>query len=77
MRAFIKYIFLAVIILLSLTADFGEDPPERKKNSKNDTIVSDTSVIQMEQLVLQEETKNRRSIWDSLLIQQDSLIKRK
>ena len=77
MKVYIKYIFLAVIVMLFFTADIGEDPPKKKKESKNDTIVVDTSVIQMEQLILQEETVNRMSKWDSLMLKQDSLIKRK
>ncbi len=79
MNNYIKYVFLALIMVLMFSADIGDDPPKEKKKKK-DTVVVDTAIIQMEQLILQEETKIRLSKWDSLMLKQDSikeLIKKK
>jgi len=84
MKAYIKnilswvpWIILGLVISAFLAADTisAEDPPKKKK--VKDTIAVDTTVIQVEQLYLQEETKSRMSKWDSLMLKQDSLIKKK
>ena len=70
MTNFSKYIILGIIMVFTISSD---DPPKEKK----DTIIVDTTKIQIEQLQLQKETKDRMSKWDSLMLKQDSLIKKK
>ena len=65
-------ILLGLVLVFTLSAG-SDDPPQKKK----DTIVVDTSAIQLEQLYLQEGIKQRMSKWDSLLLKQDSLAKTK
>ena len=81
MKAYIKnilswvpWVILGLLISAFLAADTynADDPPKKKKEP-----VADTTEIQKEQMELQMEQVSRMSKWDSLLLKQDTLIKKK
>lgn len=62
-------------MILTLSTD---DPPKEKKEKKEkDSIIVDTIAIQKEQMQLQMEQTSRMGMWDSLMLKQDTLIKKK
>ena len=63
---------LFISALLAGSTYNADDPPKKKK----DTIPTDTTKIQKEQMQLQMEQKTRMGKWDSLLLKQDTLIKK-
>lgn len=74
MKTYIRFIILLGIVLIFTLSTKSEDPPKEK--SKKDIVV-DTTIIQKEQMVLNKSRSVQLNAWDSLLIKQDSLIKKK
>jgi len=66
---------------------FVDDPPKSKKGRDttkaeivpiiHDSNPNKESPIQMEQKILSDQIKGRAYEWDSLMLKQDSLIKKK
>jgi len=75
MSRWIKYVLIAIITAIIVDISLGDDPPRDTIKAEAEIEVPSRS-LQIEQKVLNDQIKERLTKWDSLIMKQDSLIKK-